>query len=126
MPVFIGDEIEAGEIANAQKLISVTSVNAAGKLSLTVLAAVLEKATIYIGNESGPLHMASVMQVPSLGLYGPGPQHIFYPYGKKTAVIHHVLECNPCDQIHCVHLENPCIQRITLEEVKSKISELIG
>lgn len=123
--VFIGDESEAEEIAAAQKQLAFKTFSTAGNLSLTQLAALMKKATIYIGNESGPLHMAAIMQVPCLGLYGPGPVDIFYPYGKKTAVIHHVLECNPCDQLHCVHPENPCIQRITLEEVKSKITEFL-
>jgi hypothetical protein len=37
-----------------------------------------------------------------------------------------VLECNPCDQVHCVHPENPCIQRITHEEVREKVNELFS
>lgn len=124
--VLIGDATETEEISKAMKLIATPVFNAAGVLSLTELAALMEKATIYIGNDSGPLHIAALMQIPCLGLYGPAPQHIFYPLGKKTAVIHHVLECNPCDQVHCVHPDNPCIARITMQEVKSKISELLS
>ena len=124
--VFIGDSSESAEIEKAQQQLSFKTYNTSGKLTLTQLAALMTKATIYIGNDSGPLHMASILNTPCIGLYGPAPKDIFYPVGKKTAVIHHVLECNPCDQVHCVHPENPCINRITTNEVKIKLEELLS
>jgi ADP-heptose:LPS heptosyltransferase len=51
---------------------------------------------------------------------------VFYPWGKRTAVIHHILECNPCDQIHCVHPDNTCMQRIQLQEVVKKVERLLS
>jgi ADP-heptose:LPS heptosyltransferase len=123
--VFIGDSSEIDDIENVRKQIEFTTFSTAGKLSLSALGSLMKKATIYIGNDSGPLHIAAILNVPALGLYGPGPPDIFYPAGNKTAVIHHVLPCNPCDQIHCVIPDNPCIARITQAEVIEKIKLLL-
>jgi ADP-heptose:LPS heptosyltransferase len=88
-------------------------------------AALCQKARVFVGNESGPMHIAAASQIPTIGLFGPGEPPIFAPHGKKATYIHHKLECNPCDQIHCIYPENPCINRISVAEVKEKIVELL-
>ena len=123
--IFCGDNTDQNEISRVQQMIPFNTYTVAGNFSLSEFAALVSKASLYAGNESGPLQIACVAGAPSLGLFGPGEPFVFYPYGKKTAYLHHVLECNPCDQIHCVHPDNPCIGRITMEEVKSKVEELM-
>ena len=81
------------------------------------LSALAEKATLYVGNESGPLHIAAVSGTTAIGLFGPGEPFVFYPWGTKTAYLHHILPCNPCNQTHCIHPESPCITRISVQEV---------
>lgn len=124
--VFTGDASEATEVKALQQQIPFTTYSVAGLFNLTELAALCKRAQLYVGNESGPLHIAAINGTPSLGLYGPGEPYVFYPHGERTAVIHPILECNPCDQVHCVHPENPCIQRITLEEVIQKAESLLS
>jgi ADP-heptose:LPS heptosyltransferase len=124
--VFTGDKSEMTEIMNLQKQIDFETFSVAGFFNLTELAALIEKADLYVGNESGPLHIAAITGTPSLGLYGPGEPYVFYPWGPKTQVVHHVLECNPCDQIHCVHPDNPCIHRIAMIEVIEKVETLLS
>ena len=124
--VFVGGPGEEDDIAKVMKALPFTTCSTAGKLSLSSLAALMKRASLFIGNESGPLHIAALMKLPCIGLYGPGPQFIFYPFGNTSTYIHHVLECNPCDQIHCVHPENPCIRRITIAEVTEHIKKMIA
>jgi ADP-heptose:LPS heptosyltransferase len=123
--IFCGDQSDLIDVKDTQKLISFNTYSVAGNFSISEFSALVSKAKLFVGNESGPLHIASVVKVPSLGLFGPGEPYIFYPYGRRTDFIHHILECNPCDQVHCVHPENTCMQRITLEEVKKKIEQLL-
>lgn len=122
--VFIGGPGEERDIEQVMKMLSFKTYNSAGKLSLTALAALMKRASFFIGNESGPLHIAALMKLPCIGLFGPGPQFIFYPLGETSKYIHHVLECNPCDQLHCVHPDNPCIKRITIAEVTEQINKM--
>lgn len=124
--IFTGDKSEMVDIMNIQKQIEFETFSVAGFFNLTELAALILKAGLYVGNESGPLHIAAVTGTPSLGLYGPGEPYVFYPWGAKTAVVHHILECNPCDQVHCVHPENPCINRISMLEVIEKVETLLS
>ena len=124
--IFCGDKSDVESIEELKSGIPFKTFSVAGDFSLIEFAALVSNANLFVGNESGPLHIASVAGALSLGLFGPGEPHVFYPYGKKTAFLHHVLECNPCDQVHCVHPENPCIQRITMEEVKEKVEWLLS
>lgn len=123
--VFIGDKSDTTEINKLQQTLPFETFSVANFFNLTELSALATKAKLYVGNESGPLHIAAISGTPSIGLYGPGEPDVFYPWGPKTAVVHHVLECNPCDQIHCVHPENPCINRISLLEVLEKVDTLL-
>jgi ADP-heptose:LPS heptosyltransferase len=122
--VFIGTDDELDDIKKIQEQIDFRTYVFNG-YSLLDFAALSSKASLMIGNESGPMHLSAAVNIPVIGLFGPGEPHVFAPYGKKTSFIHHKLECNPCDQVHCVHPELPCIFRITSEEITEKISELL-
>lgn len=124
--VFCGDKNDNEYIGKIMSKLSFRSFSIAGNHSLGAFAAIVSKASLFIGNESGPLHIAAVSGTPSLGLYGPGEPFVFYPRGRKTAWIHHILPCNPCDQVHCKFSDNPCIRRITVEDVKAKCEELLS
>lgn len=97
-----------------------------GDYDLAQFSCLCSKADFYLGNESGPLHIASAFNVPLVALYGPGVPNVFYPVSKQSKVLHHVLECNPCDQIHCVHPDHPCIARIQVDDVIWAIDEILG
>ena len=89
-------------------------------------AALCDKASIFVGNESGPLQIASTFaKLPTVALFGPGVPNVFYPIGGNKKVLHYILDCNPCDQKKCVQPDNKCIDMITEIEVKSAIDELI-
>lgn len=121
--ILVGDNEDAKDAGTLHQLTGIPIHQAAGKVNLLVFAALCEKADIYIGNDSGPLHIATVMGAPSIGLYGPGDP-IFHPRLPNSRFLHHILECNPCDQVHCKYKEYPCIERITIEEVREKVNDV--
>lgn len=88
------------------------------------VAALAERAQLFVGNDSGPMHIAAAVGAPAVGLFGPGSPELFAPVGVHATFIHHKLHCNPCDQVHCVYPENPCMKRISVEEVLA-VSEQI-
>ena len=87
------------------------------KATLGTFAAVISRAELFLGNESGPLQIADAMGVKSIALFGPGVKEVFYPQTEGSKVIHHILDCNPCDQIHCSRPNNKCIDMIEVQEV---------
>jgi ADP-heptose:LPS heptosyltransferase len=88
---------------------------------LGVLASVLLKAELFLGNESGPLQIADAMGIRSIGLFGPGVKEVFYPQTEGSTVLHHVLPCNPCDQITCVRPDYTCMDRIEVLQVVANL-----
>jgi ADP-heptose:LPS heptosyltransferase len=124
--VFTGDQTDKQGIENIQKQIPFKTYNTAGLFNLSEFAALVKQSTLYVGNESGPLCIAAISGTKTLGLFGPGEPHVFYPYGDNTAYIHHVLDCNPCDQTHCVRPNEPCMQLITLSQVQLACAELLS
>ncbi len=123
--VIAGTSEELPEIEKLQSLIPFKTFSFTG-YSLTDFAALASKADCFVGNESGPMHIAAAMKIPVVGLFGPGEPHTFSPFGKKATYIHHQLKCNPCDQVHCVQPDHPCINLIEVHEVMEKIKEVIS
>lgn len=115
--VFIGTKSEENDIHLVQNFMKNDSTSFTDGFSLAQLSVLMSKTNLFIGNESGPIHIASCFNVPIVGLYGPGVPVVFYPFSEKNKVFHYVLDCNPCDQIHCVRPDSPCISLIQVSEV---------
>lgn len=124
--IFAGDEFDIEYIDKIRNKIDFPTINIAGQFTLSAFAALASRAKLFLGNESGPLHIATASKCKSIGLYGPGVPVTFYPWGLNATYIHHVLDCNPCDQIHCVRPDYTCMDMITEMEVQQKIVELLN
>src|SRR5439155_1930743 len=76
-----------------------------GDFSLSELRALVERAALYIGGDSGPMHVAATSHVPMVSLYGPTLPARSAPWRAGTwpsaAIEVHGLECRPCDQRVC-------------------------
>jgi lipopolysaccharide heptosyltransferase II len=77
------------------------ALDAAGETSLGQLAALLERCTLVMGSDSGPLHLAVAVGTPTIHLYGPVSSARFGPWGDPAR--HTVLEtgwlCAPCNRL---------------------------
>lgn len=90
----------------------------ASTLSLLGSAALISGASLFVGNDSGPLHLAAALGVPSLGLFGPCDPHLTAPHTPlPTAWLYKQADCSPCDQRSCLTPDSPCMETITVEEV---------
>lgn len=63
------------------------AVDLVGKLSLPEVAAVLSRAALYVGNDSGLMHIAAATGVPTLGLFGPTPASEYGPVGARAEAV---------------------------------------
>jgi ADP-heptose:LPS heptosyltransferase/glycosyltransferase involved in cell wall biosynthesis len=101
------------------------TVNLAGQTTLREMASILKHCQLFIGNDSGPMHVAAASGVPSVGLFGPGEYERFRPWGNGHEVIRLGLSCNPCSE-NCQFAEARCIKGITVSQVKSVLSKKLG
>ena len=64
--------------------------------TLLEIAALLHRASIFIGNDSGLAHLAASQDVPSVVLFGPTDEQEVRPYGKHVSVVCRSMDCQPC------------------------------
>lgn len=80
-----GDEDHAVPILNALPDAGVLDLT--GKLYLSDVAAVVERARLFVGNDSGVMHISAAMGTPTLGLFGPSDEMLYGPYGEQCATV---------------------------------------
>ncbi len=62
------------------------AIDLCGALSLPEAAAALARCEMFVGNDSGLMHLAAAAGTPTLGLFGPTPSHEYSPAGRRTAI----------------------------------------
>jgi heptosyltransferase-2 len=107
--VCIGTKDEVNTLAGRADIFDTTDVGQ--------LVRLISGADLFIGNDSGPLHLASLLGIPTIGLYGPASPELTGNRGAGAVHVYHNVECSPCNQTRCIRPEDPCIDLITLEEV---------
>jgi heptosyltransferase-2 len=106
-------------------LVKSQTVNLGGRTTIMQMAAVLRRCRLFIGNDSGPVHLAAGVGVPVVGFFGPGEYERFRPWGVQHEAIRVGLPCSPCSQ-DCVFNDPRCIRGISLARVKEVISRKLG
>ncbi len=111
-----------------QQALGPTVINAIGKTTLRQMAALLKRCDAYVGNDSGPMHVASAMGTPVVAIFGSTCWHRSSPWGPNNTVIWHELSCSPCHQGHgrdqcgtCRYAKPLCINGITVEQVQQAV-----
>ncbi len=81
----------AHERAQASPLLSAIPpgrvIDLVGKTDLLTAAAVLRRSSLFIGNDTGLMHIAAASGTPTLGLFGPSPVEQYAPWGRSTAFV---------------------------------------
>jgi lipopolysaccharide heptosyltransferase I len=92
-----------------------SAINLAGKTNLPQLVALLERASLVIANDSGPMHIAAALNRPLVTLFGPTNPIRTGPYGRPDSVVHVDIPCSPCYSRHCSHTS--CLRWLGIEPV---------
>ena len=96
-------------------------VLACGDFSLAELRALVDRAALYVGGDSGPLHVAATSHVPIVGLYGPTLPARSAPWRAADwpaeSIEIHGLPCRPCDQRSCTPGDFRCLTWIQPQQV---------
>jgi len=101
-----------------------------GDFSLPELRALLDRSAVYIGGDSGPLHIAATTQVPIVAIFGPTPSERSAPWRDSvllfTALEIDGLPCRPCDQRVCVPGDFRCLTYIEAPRVIAAAERLLA
>jgi heptosyltransferase I len=93
-----------------------------GKTNLQELAAVLARADVVVGVDSGVIHLAAAVGTRVVGLYGPSDPSITGPQGVGHAAITAGADCSPCFRTYC-RLGRKCMTEIKPADVISAVEE---
>ncbi|MBI4397958.1 MAG: glycosyltransferase family 9 protein [Candidatus Omnitrophica bacterium] len=100
-------------------------LNFLGATTLAELAAVLSLCDYFIGNDSGPAHMASAVGVPVLSVFsGTNRAEEFRPLAGSSEIVHKDLDCSPCEEQICPLRHHHCMSLITEDEVLDAFKKL--
>lgn len=101
-------------------------INLIGRTSLTDLAAVLERAAIFLGVDSAPMHMAAALGIPALVLFGPSGEHNWGPQGDGDVVVTSPYLCRPCGQDGCLGSKrSDCLEALSARVVWEAVEPLL-
>ena len=101
-----------------------------GEFDLSELRVLVSKAALYVGGDSGPLHIAATTDVPIVALFGPTLPERSMPWrgtpGRAIAVDIGPLPCRPCHQRRCVPGDFRCLTHVGPERVLAAARQLLG
>ena len=107
-------EIEIG--ADIAKIMQTPHKNVIGKTSVRQMMAALAGSSLMITNDSGPMHVAAAFAVPMVAIFGPTDHTTTSPWGTRSQIVRHAVECSPCMLRQCP-IDHRCMQRVTVEDV---------
>jgi len=129
VPLLVGHEAEAGSLQEVQQLVQEKGgpctfkwVGTDGEIA--VLAALMERAQFYIGNDSGPMHISAAIGVPTIGIFGGGHYPRFLPVGRKVAHVAVKLPCYGCGW-ECIFGDAPCIKAVEIDAATSIVDNIL-
>jgi len=101
----------------------------AGRLPLDDLLALLARAALLVANDTGPVHLASALGVPVLGLYGPNTPRLYGPLSPGSIAFYDAPPCSPCItnlNYKTSRCRNPvCIRAIAVDDVAAAAGRLL-
>jgi len=121
--VLLGDDSRTDMATNLVETFHTTDlISLVGQTSLPQLAAVLKAATLGIGPDSGPGHVAAAVETPFITLFGPTSPQRTAPFGSEHLVVTAAAECAPCYKKACADQNKRCMQSIHPDAVMEKVS----
>lgn len=102
-------------------------INLAGAINIIESAEASSSCVLYIGNDAGTMHLASIMGTPCIALFSARQNQGFWePFGEKNLVFRHDPECAGCMLTDCVESRMECLMRVCIEEVSGAVRKVLS
>ena len=114
--IFAGSGHDSPYIKTITRQMKTRPIVAAGRFSLPQSVALIKRSCLYVGLDSGPMHMAALCNIPVVALFGPTHPARVGPYGVEHRIVRaENLDCLECRKRTCDHLS--CMKGISVEMV---------
>lgn len=115
--ILIGSNKDLDRQSKIEKNTAVPVLPLAGKLNFRELKELIHCSSLFIGPDSGPMHIAAATSTPIIALFGPTLPAHFSPWKAEAKIIRKEYDCIPCKQVECKHKDYRCLQSIRPEEI---------
>lgn len=102
----------------------VTALNLAGETALQVFIEMAAACRVFLTNDSGAMHIASALGVPTVAVFGATDDSATGPAGPLARVVREPVECSPCLLRECP-IDHRCMTRVTAGQVAAVALELL-
>ena len=92
--------------------------NLAAKTTIKELISQIANLDLFITGDSGPMHLAAALQVPTVAIFGPTEEGVTSQWmNEKSIIVKKNLECQPCMKRECPLKHHNCMKLIEASEV---------
>jgi heptosyltransferase-2 len=122
--VIFGSPNEVAIAEGIQSRMRTRPVVLSGRTELSELIAMIACCDLFLTNDSGPMHLAAALRVPTLAIFGSTDEIATGPMSPAAVVLNKRVECSPCLLRECP-IDHRCMTRITAEEVTQQAFRMI-
>jgi lipopolysaccharide heptosyltransferase II len=124
--VLIGGSGQDIDIAQQiQGMAKKASIVMAGRTTIKQFAAIAKQSVLFVGSDSGAMHMASAVGTPVVALFGPSNPREWGPRGGPVEVLYKEIDCRSCFHPTCRRGEENCMKLIAVPEVVAAAERLL-
>lgn len=123
--VFVGGKEDRALVEGVISEIRTKAISLAGELDLAETAALLSLCRCLVSSDTGPLHLATAVGTPVVGLYGSTDPKRTGPVGHGHRVLIKNLPCVPCEKKNCPLGTRECMSAITVDEVLDSVKKVM-
>ena len=124
IPVFFGSKDEAPLAESLLPDAGTFAFSLAGKTSLADFMSVIPGCDLYITNDTGAMHAAAALGVPTLAIFGPTDEQATRPLGARVHLVVGEADCRPCLLRHCP-IDHRCMNSVSVEDVFDAARQLL-
>ncbi|HET6142825.1 MAG TPA: lipopolysaccharide heptosyltransferase II [Candidatus Acidoferrales bacterium] len=114
--IFFGTEGEKEIAARILSSMRSRAISLVGETSMRYLAAMFASCSVFVGNDSGAMHVAAAAGLPAIGIFGSTDPEETAPVTEQFTLIREAVSCSPCFLRHCP-VDHRCMTRIRVDSV---------
>ena len=126
VPVIFGGVDDAEACRDAAELIAGRVINLAGRTTLRQCMALLSRLKVFVTNDSGLMHVAAALGVPTVAVFGSTDAALTGPVGGAARVVEKKMECAPCFKRECAYGHYRCLKGVDAADVIKAARSLLN
>ena len=123
--ILFGDQNDRERLKPGLAQVPPTVINTVGEISLRQLMALIDRCRLFVGADTGPLHLAVGLGLTVIALCGADDPQRTGPYGYSHRIHYKKLSCSPCNKTPVCQNRYDCMESIEVDEVIDSVRDVL-